>query len=141
YIAEIVDGAKETFTSLLAQNKQVHIISGGLRQAILPLAAYLGLPETQVHAVDIYFNEDGSYRSYQLDSPLARTGGKAVVVGTLNAHGPLVMIVDGKTDMEAKQAGAITIGFGGVVDRPIVRELADVYTAEPNLLAVLTHIL
>lgn len=141
YIAEIVDGTREVFATLLAQNKQVHIISGGLRQAILPLAAYLGLPETQVHAVDIYFNEDGSYRSYELDSPLARTGGKAVVVSTLNTQGPLVMIGDGKTDMEAKQAGAITIGFGGVVDRPIVRELADVYTAEPSLLAVLTHIL
>ena len=141
YIAEIVEGVKEVFASLLAQDKAVHIISGGLRQAILPLAECLGLPESHVHAVDIYFNEDGSYRNYDLNSPLARTGGKAVVVGNLKAQGSLVMIGDGKTDLEAKQAGAYVLGFGGVVDRAIVRESADFYTTEPSLLSVLEHIL
>jgi phosphoserine phosphatase len=141
YIAEIVEGVKEVFAALLAQDKAVHIISGGLRQAILPLAEYLGLPESHVHAVDIYFNEDGSYRNYDLNSPLARTGGKAVVVGTLKGQGSLVMVGDGKTDLEARQSGAYVLGFGGVVDRAIVREQADFYTTEPNLLAVLEHIL
>ncbi len=141
YIAEQVDGVVEVFAALSAQGKQVHIISGGLRPAILPLAHLLGIPETHVHAVDIYFNEDGSYRDYERDSPLARTGGKAVITGRLIQHGTLVMIGDGKTDMEAKQAGAYTIGFGGVVDREIVREQADVYISETNLLAVLAHIL
>jgi phosphoserine phosphatase len=141
YIADIVEGAKEVFAALLAEEKAVHIISGGLRQAILPLAECLGLPESHVHAVDIYFNEDGSYRNYDLNSPLARTGGKAVVVGTLKGQGSLVMVGDGKTDLEAKQAGAIVFGFGGVVDRTIVRESADFYTTEPTLLSVLEHIL
>jgi phosphoserine phosphatase len=141
YIAEIVEGVKEVFAALLAQDKAVHIISGGLRQAILPLAECLGLPESHVHAVDIYFNEDGSYRNYDLDSPLARTGGKAVVVGTLKGQCSLVMVGDGKTDLEAKQAGAIVFGFGGVVDRAIVRESADFYTTDPTLLSVLEHIL
>ena len=141
YIAEIVEGVKDVFAALLAQDKTVHIISGGLRQAILPLADHLGLPESHVHAVDIYFNEDGSYLNYDLNSPLARTGGKAVVVATLKGQGSLVMVGDGKTDMEAKEAGAYVLGFGGVVDRAIVRELADFYTTEPTLLSVLEHIL
>ena len=141
YIAEIVDGVKEVFAVLLAQNKTVHIISGGLRQAILPLAHTLGLPDSHVHAVDIFFNEDGSYLSFDQESPLTRTGGKAVVVEMLKAQGPLVMIGDGKTDLEAQQAGAFVIGFGGVVDRSIVRERADLYINEPSLLKVLEHIL
>jgi len=141
YIAEIVEGVKEVFEVLLAQNKVVHIISGGLRPAILPLASILGVPETRVHAVDIYFNEDGSYRSFDQDSVLARTGGKAVVVEMLKGQGSLVMIGDGKTDLEAQQAGAFVIGFGGVVNRAIVRERADVYINEPSLLKVLEHIL
>jgi phosphoserine phosphatase len=49
------------------------------------------------------------------------------------------MIGDGKTDMEAKQSGAFTIGFGGVADRAIVRELADVFIEGPSLLPVLGH--
>jgi phosphoserine phosphatase len=99
------------------------------------------LPENHVHAVDIYFNQDGSYLNYDLNSPLAKTGGKAVVVGALKAQGSLVMIGDGKTDLEAKLAGAYVLGFGGVVDRAIVRESADFYTTEPSLLSVLERLL
>jgi phosphoserine phosphatase len=141
YIAEKVEGVKEVFAALLAQDKVVHIISGGLRQAILPLAKYLGLPEDHVHAVDIYFNKDGSYMDYDITSPLAKTGGKAIVVSALKGQASIVMVGDGKTDLEAKQAGAYVVGFGGVVDRVIVRELADFYTTEPSLFSVLEHII
>lgn len=142
YIEQIVDGVKEVFETLTAPGKEVHIVSGGIRQAILPLARYLGLPETQVHAVDIYFNENGSYRDYDRNSPLARSGGKAEICRRLlKAQGSLVMVGDGKTDMEARQAGAVVIGFGGVADRPVVREQADFYSAEPSLVSILSYIL
>jgi len=142
YITERVDGVEEVFAELLALGRSIHIVSGGLRQAILPLARYLGVPEAQVHAVDVYFHEDGSYRSFEESSPLARTGGKAEICRQLLKPGSkLAMVGDGKTDMEAKQAGAYVVGFGGVVDRTIVRELADVYCPDQNLNAVLTHIL
>lgn len=142
YVEQVIDGAKEVFETLLAQGKEVHIVSGGIRQSILPLARYLGLPETHVHAVDIYFNEDGSYRDYDQNSPLARSGGKAEICRRLlKPQGSMVMIGDGKTDMEAKQAGVSVIGFGGVVDRPVVRELADFFSAEPTLMSILAYIL
>lgn len=142
YIEQIVDGVKEVFDTLSAAGKDLHIISGGVRQAILPLARSLGLPDAQVHAVDVYFNEDGSYRDYDRSSPLSRSGGKAEVCRQLlKPENSMVMIGDGKTDMEAKQAGAVVIGFGGVVDRQVVREQADFYSAEPSLVSVLAHIL
>lgn len=142
YIAERVDGVEEVFAQLLALGKTVHIVSGGLRQAILPLARYLGLPEAQVHAVDVYFNKDGSYQHFEENSPLARNGGKAEICRQLlKPDSKLAMVGDGNTDMEAKQAGAYVVGFGGVVDRAIVRELADVYCPEANLKAVLAHVL
>lgn len=142
YIEQIVDGVKEVFETLTAPGREVHIVSGGIRQAILPLARYLSLPEPQVHAVDIYFNEDGSYRDYDRNSPLARSGGKAEICKRLlKAQGSLVMVGDGKTDMEARQAGAVVIGFGGVADRPVVREQADFYSAEPSLVSILAYIL
>ncbi len=142
YIEQIVDGVKDVFETLTVQNKELHIISGGIRQAILPLARCLGLPEIRVHAVDIYFNEDGSYRDYDRNSPLARSGGKAEICRwLLNSQGSLVMVGDGKTDMEAKQAGAVVIGFGGVVDRSVVREQADFYSVEPSLVSILAYIL
>jgi phosphoserine phosphatase len=138
YIKEIVDGVKEVFATLSARGKEIHIISGGLRQAILPLARFLGLPEDHVHAVDIFFNEDGSYRGYNEQSPLARSGGKhEICKQLLKGKQTLAMIGDGKTDMEAKQPGVTVIGFGGVCDRAVVRQMADEFVSDANLTAVL----
>jgi len=138
YIQEIVEGVEEVFATLLGQGKDVHIISGGLRQAILPLANVLNVPEYHVHAVDILFNADGSYSNFDETSPLARSGGKHdICKQLLNGKKSLVIIGDGKTDMEAKQPGVTVIGFGGVCDRAVVRELADAFVDDADLMAVL----
>jgi phosphoserine phosphatase len=136
YISEIVDGVQDVFSQLQKHNKTIHIISGGLLPAILPLANLLNVPVENVHAVDVYFAENGDYLNYKTDSPLAKNGGKAQVVKSLNAKN-LVMVGDGKTDLEAQQAGAKVIGFGGVVNRKLVRENADFFVADKNLTAIL----
>lgn len=141
YIAERVDGAVDVISALQQAGKQVHIISGGLRPALLPLATLLGVDHAHVHAVDIYFNDDGSYHDFDRLSPLAKSGGKALLVKQLTHYGRLVMVGDGKTDVEAKQAGAFFIGFGGVVSRDVVREHADVFISEASLMPVLAYIL
>ncbi|MDD2760799.1 MAG: HAD-IB family phosphatase [Methylomonas sp.] len=142
YITEMVEGVAETVKTLLDHGKQIHIISGGLRQAILPLAALLGIPEDHVHAVDVLFDEQGRYRDFARQSPLAVSGGKARVCRRLRMHhSSLVMIGDGKTDLEAKQAGAYMIGFGGVVQRELVQQQADVFVADSSLTAILPYVL
>jgi len=142
YIAEMVDGVEEVFSSLLDQGKQVHIISGGIRQAILPLAKKLGLSANHVHAVDVLFNADGSYKDFDRQSPLAKTGGKAVVCKQIQTgSASMTMIGDGKTDLEAKQAGAKVIGFGGVMKRDVVVEQADIFVSDTSLTAVLPYLI
>ncbi len=141
YIEEVVAGARETIAALQQRHKQVHIISGGLRQAILPLAEFLGVPLQQVHAVDIEFGEQGQYSGFDKASPLAYNGGKAEVCRRIIAgNGAVAMVGDGKTDLEAKQAGATVIGFGGVVARDTVKQQADYFVAEPNLSALLSYL-
>lgn len=140
YISEFVDGVQTVFSQLQKRNIEIHIISGGLLPAILPLAKLLNVPDKNVHAVDVYFAENGDYVNYELDSPLAKNGGKAQVVKSLNAKN-LVMIGDGKTDLEVQQAGAKVIGFGGVVSRKLVRENADFFVADQNLTAILPFLL
>jgi len=96
YVEQIVDGAAEVCATLLDHGKQVHIISGGIRQAIMLLAEKLGVPEKQIHAVDLCFNDDGSYNGFNSASPLARSGGKAEVCRSLiNNQASLVMVGDG----------------------------------------------
>ena len=140
YIAELVDGVAEVFAELAKHNKTIHIISGGLLPAILPLAKILNVPVENVHAVDVYFAENGDYLGYEIDSPLAKNGGKAAIIKSLNSTN-LVMIGDGKTDLEAQQGGAKVIGFGGVVNRKLVREQADFFVTDKNLTAVLPYII
>lgn len=141
YIHQVVEGALEVVQNLQSQAKQVHIVSGGLRQAILPLAAYLGVPTENIHAVDILFNADGSYQGFDIDSVLAKTGGKTAICRQINPEQlNLVLIGDGQTDLEAQQAGATVIGFGGVVTRPAVQQKADYFVSGASLMAVLDYI-
>ncbi len=141
YIETMVDGVPEVFKTLLDQQRQLHIISGGIRQAILPLANRLGLSDDHVHAVDVIFNDQGDYQGFDTHSPLARTGGKAEICKTLkNSASKLAMIGDGQTDLESKQAEAFFVGFGGVVERDAVRQRADAYVNDKSLTGILKFI-
>lgn len=142
YLEEITEGAEAVCRELISRGKELHIISSGIRQAILPLAEFLGFSNRQVHAVDLYFQEDGSYVTYDRRSPLARSGGKAEVCKLLlEPHKTLLMVGDSAADLAAKQFGVSVLGFGGVVERPKVRELADFYCSGPSLTTILQHIL
>lgn len=142
YIEEMVAGVSETIKTLQDNNKQIHIISGGLRQAILPLARQLAIPDERVHAVDVVFDGEGQYQDFARHSPLAVSGGKARICRKIRlTNSSVVMIGDGKTDLEAKLAGAYMIGFGGVLQRQIVQEQADCYLTDPSLMAILPYVL
>lgn len=142
YIRHVVQGAAETVAALQARGKRVHIVSGGLRQALWPLAAFLGIPPGNVHAVDVYFDGEGRYQGFDEASPLARNGGKTEVCRQLrDQEGALLLVGDGITDCEAMASGADFIGFGGVVQREAVRQSAPLYIDNPDLQTLLPHLL
>ncbi len=141
YIEKMVTGVEQVFKSLQAEGRQIHIISGGLKAAILPLAKKLNIGAECVHAVEVLFDEQGEYAEFNQQSPLARNGGKAEICKKLNPELlRIAMIGDGNTDMEAKQAGAFCIGFGGVVSREQVKSQADIFIEEADLSAVLAYL-
>lgn len=145
YVAGLVEGAYETVAALHALGKQVHIISGGIRQAVLTLGQALGLPEARVHAVGLSFDSAGAYTGFDECSPLTRSGGKALVCRQVLANGlsprAAAFIGDGITDLEAASAGVFVVGFGGVARREIVARNANIYVDGPSLLAVTEVIL
>ena len=141
YVRSLVDGAKETIAALQDNGAVVHLVTAGIGQAILPLAAALGIAPRNVHAVALTFDADGNYKDFDRRSFLTRPGGKELVVRDVRArsHGKAAFIGDGVSDLEAKPAVDLFIGFGGVVVRPRVKENADLYVT--NLRDVLTHLL
>ncbi len=143
YRTSLVTGAEEAIRTLQEAGVTIHLVTGGVEQAILPLARHLGLDDRAVHAVRLQFDQDGAYRDFDRRSFLARPGGKELVVRDARARskGRAAFVGDGVSDLEARAAVDLFIGFGGVAVRPRVKETADVYVAERDLRAVLPHLL
>lgn len=142
YLEEMVPGAKETVTALKRTGKSVHIVSGGLRAALRPLADALGIPRSHVHAVDVTFDDDGAYCDFDHNSPLIHPDGKAVVCRSLaDCPASVALVGDGATDLAARETGVFVIGFGGVIQREALVKGADAFIAGSDLRSVLDVLL
>jgi phosphoserine phosphatase len=143
YVASLVEGAVETIEALRAAGADIHLVTAGVAPAIAHIASKLQIHPRAVHAVGLTFNEAGEYQDFDRRSFLARPGGKELVVRDIRAraHGKAAFIGDGVSDLEAKPAVDLFIGFGGVHTRPRVRDNADVFIDEPRLTALLPHLI
>ena len=113
------------------------IVSGGLRQALIPLAELLGVSGADLHAVDMHFGRDGRYAGFDESSPLARQGGKPELVGRLDIARPALAVGDGQTDAELRSVVDEFWAYTGFVERPSVvaraeksmRSFSDIWAA------------
>lgn len=143
YLQSLVPGAEETVGTLRAAHVDVHLVTAGLHQAVAPLAERLGIAPRAVHAVALKFDRGGEYAGYDAASPLARAGGKELVVLNVRArsHGKAAFVGDGVTDLEAKDAVDRFVGFGGVRARERVAAAAEFYVRDASLTAVLRYLM
>ncbi len=144
YVDELVPGIREVFKVLHAAKKRVAIVSGGLLPAVAAVAKELGIAPLDVHAVGISFDEDGSYAGFESDSPLARSGGKLDVlrgIAEMPGAGPVALVGDGVTDLEALPAISRFIAWGGVVHRDEVHERSACSCDGPDAREMLRYLL
>jgi phosphoserine phosphatase len=125
YIGRTAPGAAETIAVLRAHGVEVVMVSGGLRQAILPLARQLGVDEEKVYAVSVFFDQDGAYAGFDDASLLTRQSGKRTIVGQMDLKGPILAVGDGMTDLEIKSVVQGFAAFTGFTRREAVIEQAD----------------
>ena len=125
YLRHVAPGALEAIRAMIAAGVEVHFISGGLIAAIRKVAEKVPLEPSHVHAVEIYFASDGSYLDYDRESPLATQRGKLRVLEQANLPAPALMVGDGMTDAEAREAVQAFAAFTGFVAREPVIERAD----------------
>ncbi len=127
YVRALVPGARETVRALVEAGVCVRVVSGGVLPAVLALAQALGLGDEAVAAVALRFASDGSYAGYDIDSPLARSDGKAEVIRRWlpGLPRPVLMVGDGITDLEARPPADAFAAFTGVVVRAPVVAAAD----------------
>lgn len=143
YIERLLPGTDALVRALHEAGVTVHIVSGGIRDALLPMAAALGIPASHVHAVTLQSPDgDDAFDAVAPDQPLASQTGKPTVVQQLRAIGaapsPIVMIGDGSTDAAVAPHVDTFIAFTAITHRPAVRAAAQ---AEATSMADLQDLL
>ncbi len=155
YRSSVVLDARELTAALQFLGRQVFIVSGGLAPAVVPFGRSLGVPHEHIQAVGVAFNRlAGRWWDYHLDregfnpdehyldyeaGPLTETHGKADIVHQLREgrSGRALLVGDGISDLMARPAVDLLVGFGGVARRERVAAEADVFIECDSLAPVL----
>ena len=125
YVARLAPGAKATIAELRENGINLLMVSGGLREAIIPLARELGVPDSSLHAVSVYFDEKGEYAGFEHTSLLTQQEGKRITVEAMQLKEPSLAVGDGMTDCEMKSVVTNFAAFTGFTRREPVIERAD----------------
>jgi phosphoserine phosphatase len=120
YIATAMTGVRDAVHRWRDAGVRVVLVSGGLRESILPLAAWLGIEAHDVHAVDVLYDAFDVVKAVCEPAPLARRGGKPLVVEALLLERPSLAVGDGATDAELATVVDRFLAFTGVVRRDAV---------------------
>lgn len=125
YIQRMAPGARQALAELREHGVNVVMVSGGLREAIIPLARELGVAESALHAVSVYFDDNGDYAGFESSSPMTRQEGKRLTVGKMGLKTPTLAVGDGMTDSEMKPVVTKFAAFTAFTRRAPVIERAD----------------
>lgn len=136
------DYAEEVIAILHRLNKSVFIVSAGLLPAVKPFGQALKVREEHIIAVNLEFNADGGYHSFDHHSPLIDNQGKKNIVQQLKKQHPhIAHIGDGLNDIVTKDMVTRFIGFGGHYYRENIKALSHYYLTHPSLLGMLPLLL
>lgn len=133
YKRTLAPGAGNAIAAMRAAGVELTLVSGGIREAIIPVARRLGFDDAGVHAVSLRFDESGNYLDFDRSSPLTTQPGKPVLVAALIDDGrlsrPILAVGDGATD--AKLVGLVNTfaAYTGFAQRANVVAVADLEVA------------
>jgi len=135
HLPELIERLKENISVSFNRNKaffesnkdQVYILSSGFKEIIIPVVAELGIKAEHVLANTFLYDAEGNITGCDKSNPLAGDKGKVVTLKSLNLQGDILMIGDGYTDYEPKEAGIANkfYAFTENVKRQRVIDLAD----------------
>ena len=121
----LTSGMEALIASLHRRGLQVWIVSGGLREAIVPVAAHLGIRAERVLAVGLQWRTDGSFAGIDPDDlfSVSKVDGCRAFFGPTDRPRPIrIGIGDGMTDFALLDAGLVDrfIAYTEHVRRPAV---------------------
>jgi phosphoserine phosphatase len=125
YWNNVAPGAAEVIERLGAAGVRLEVVTSGLRDAVAPFVARLGLPAERVHAVACGFDARGAFSSFDATEPLVLQGGKRAVAEGLRLTPPVLAVGDGMTDAEIRPIADAFAAFTGFARREPVVAIAD----------------
>ena len=146
YQRTLAPGAEQAIGAMREAGARLALVSGGIREAISPVALGLGFDAADVHAVSLRFDAAGNYLDFDHGSPLTTQPGKPVLVSALIEEGrlrrPVLAVGDGATDAKlvgvvnrflvytgfARRSNVVSVADGEVTS---FTELAEIVTIEP----------
>ena len=153
YKQNIVPDTIELIAALVHLEHEVYIVSGGLAEPVHEFGRFLGFPPEHIRAVGIEYDQLSGEWWYSHDeqpnlseryltfdeAPLTVSDGKAQIVGQMlrGKPGRSLLIGDGVSDLLAGPAVDLFVGFGGVANRPRVRQGAPAYISSSSLAPLL----
>jgi phosphoserine phosphatase len=143
YCSCITEGVEVTIQALKSLGKSIWIVTGNFYPAVIPIANILGIPQKHIVANTVRVSTNNKFVSINMNNPLLRNQGKLEVVNSIinTQKKKIAFVGDSIADMEVSQGVDLFIGFGGVVEREIVRRNAQIYINEPNMTAILKYLL
>ena len=130
--ANITPSVVEHLDDIAEMASRVFIISGGFRECILPIAKRFNIPSDHVVANTFVQDARGNITGCDLTNPLSGDRGKVRALQAMNLEGRVVMVGDGYSDYETKQAGVADefVAFVENVSRESVIAEADTVASD-----------
>jgi phosphoserine phosphatase len=125
YIDTLASGARDAIFGMRDRGISLALVSGGIRQAIRPVARELGFTDGSLYAVSLSFDDAGAFLGYDEKSPLATQHGKKDVAARLKLPRPALAVGDGATDAMMRESTDAFAAFTGFVRRESVVRVAD----------------
>ena len=102
---KVSDSFIKNKTFLQTHANQIYIVSGGFKEFILPVVKPYGIREDHVFANDFIFDTNKNVIGYNTNNLLSQPKGKVNLIESLHLQGNIVVIGDGYTDYEIREAG------------------------------------
>ena len=112
---------------LKSHKDQIYIVTGGVKEFVLPVIEKFGISESHILANTFKFNKKGEIIGFDSKNPLSKDHGKVLALKKLNLKGEIVVIGDSFTDLQIRKMNISRrfIAFTENIEREIVVKNAD----------------
>lgn len=138
YFQHQVPDVSKVIEILQRLNKSIYVVSAGLAPAVGLFGQLLKIPAKNIFAVDISFDKQGNFHTFDKASPLINHDGKRIIVSQLkNRHKEIIHIGDGQNDIVTYDLVRRFIGYGGVYYRESIANRCEYYIRSASLAPLL----